>query len=245
MTTKGKVLVVDDEEAVRFFLVDALLRAGWLVQEAESGEEALTRMSQDPHDVMVLDLRMAGIDGVTVMQSVKEKWPQTMIIVLTAYASVESAIAAVRNGAFDYLRKPCDTQAVLNCVCRAWEVQQEGVRYHQQRVGTETAVSPPNGMIKTGDLIIDLYAHAVYQGDASIHLTPTEYEVLAYLAQTPGYPVPVSHLIANTLGYDPADPQAQETLRVHISRMRSKVDPAYIVTVRGGAYMLADLPSPS
>ncbi len=103
----GRILIVDDEEAVRFFAADGLAQAGWEVDEAGSGEAALALLENISCDVILLDLRMAGMDGLTVMRQVKEHWPETMIIIMTAYASIDSAIEAVRQGAFDYLQKPC------------------------------------------------------------------------------------------------------------------------------------------
>jgi DNA-binding response OmpR family regulator len=242
----GKVLIVDDEEALRFFTADSLSRAGWQVDEADSGEAALALITQTEYDVALLDLRMVGIDGLTVMRQLKERWPNTMVIIMTAYATVDSAVEAVRHDAFDYLQKPCSTDAVLACVNRALAKRQAAQKAPAASLDTKPLPSlepPPYPAIRSGQLIIELGAHAVWLAGQPVALTPTEYELLALLAESPGQSVSIDQLIHQGLGYDPRDPQAQETLRVHISRLRRKLNQAYILTVRGGGYALANLPS--
>jgi DNA-binding response OmpR family regulator len=244
----SKILIVDDEEAVRFFTADGLSRAGWQVYEADSGETALSIMEEAPCDVMLLDLRMTGMDGLAVMRQTKERWPETMIIIMTAYASIDSAIEAVRQGAFDYLRKPCSVDDIITCASQALAEKEKFDRQrwlaHQTSAKPATAVeSVPGNRIRSGALEIDLGSHTVSLAGQPISLTPTEYGLLEILAQAPGQSTSLKQLIEDGLGYDPNDPQAQETLRVHISRLRRKLDARYIMTVRGGGYALANIPS--
>ncbi len=239
----SKILIVDDEEAVRFFIADALSRAGWKVHEADSGEAALAALSEQSFDVMLLDLRMPGMGGLTVMRQVKERWPEVTIIIMTAYASLDSAIEAVRQGAFDYLRKPCSVDDIMGCVNRAMAKKEAQTR----QIQTNTDITPPapaaiGTFIHSGTLKIDLGSHAVLLSDKQIPLTPTEYGLLEILAEEVGQPISLQRLIEDGLGYDSTDPQAQETLRVHISRLRRKLEPKYILTVRGGGYALANIP---
>lgn len=234
------VLIVDDEEALRFFVGEALAAAGWEVTTVDSGEAALVAMDGAPRDLMLLDLRMPGMNGVTVMETVKERWPETMVVVMTAYASLESAIAAVRQGAFDYLRKPCKTEKVLAVAERAWQEKQTRRQEKKEGGRDETAVSA-NRLLQTGELLINRGAHTVHRNQKPISLTPTESALLMLLAERPGQAVPLERLIREGLGYDPADPQAQETLRVHISRMRRKIGTEHVRTARGG-YLLAMIP---
>jgi DNA-binding response OmpR family regulator len=245
----GKILIVDDEEAVRFFTADGLARAGWQTREADSGEAAIAAMENSPSDVLLLDLRMAGMDGLTVMRQTKERWPDTMIIIMTAYASLDSAIEAVRQGAFDYLRKPCSVDNILACANRA--LAQKQARHRQLEAANQAgvnptaapgAVSPAANHVRSGALDIDLGAREILLTGQVVLLTPTEYGLLIILAEAPGQPVTMNRLITEGLGYDPTDPQAQETLRVHISRLRRKLDPKYILTMRGGGYALAKIP---
>ena len=246
----GKILIVDDEEAVRFFTADGLSRIGWEVYEADSGEVALAIMEDTPCEVMLLDLRMTGMDGLAVMRRTKERWPETMIIIMTAYASIDSAIEAVRQGAFDYLRKPCSVDDIIACVNRAMAKKETRDRQRQltrqpdpELATTTDSAQGPANVIRSGALEINLGSHTILLAGRPVSLTPTEYGLLEILAETPGQPVSLKRLIEDGLGYDPNDAQAQETLRVHISRLRRKLEARYIVTVRGGGYALANIPS--
>jgi DNA-binding response OmpR family regulator len=253
---RSRILVVDDELAIRFFVSDCLSREGWLVDEADSGEAALDALKDATYDVMLLDLRMAGVDGLAVMRQAKERWSDTVIVVMTAYATLESAIEAVRLGAFDYLVKPCDADDIVSSVNRALEKKSRD----RQRLGlgeaaaneNKSAVSPPSiaseavepaadKSIQTGELIINLRSRHVSLANQPLALTPTEFELLAILTGNLGQPVSLERLIQAGLGYDGHDPQAVESLRVHISRLRRKLGANYILTVRGGGYMLANL----
>jgi len=239
----SKILIVDDEEAVRFFIADALSRAGWEVHEAGSGEAALAALSEQPFDVMLLDLRMPGMGGLTVMRQAKERWPEVMIIIMTAYASLDSAIEAVRQGALDYLRKPCSVDDILSCVNRAMAKKEAQARKIQVSADPVPAAPAVTGTyVHSGTLKIDLGSHTILLNNEQIPLTPTEYGLLEILAEDVGQPISLQRLIEDGLGYDSTDPQAQETLRVHISRLRRKLEPKYILTVRGGGYALANIP---
>lgn len=244
-TPAPRIIIVDDEEALRFFIADGLVQAGWDVDEADSGETALEMFEHKTYDLMLLDLRMAGMDGLAVMRQVKERWPNTMIIIMTAYASIDSAIEAVRQGAFDYLRKPCSVSDIIACANRALDKKQT-LNRQQQPAGQDkpagAAVKAATRIVRTGELTIDLGSRAASLTGLSVALTPTEFGLLEILAESPGRPVPLARLIQDGLGYDPTDLQAQETLRVHISRLRRKLSPRYILTVRGGGYALADMP---
>ena len=121
----AKILVVDDEEGVRAYLAEALTGAGHDVTTAASGDEALTRLAGQAFQLVLTDLRMPGTDGMTVVRRVRAEQPETEIIVLTAYGTVESAVEAIKLGAFDYLQKPIGSPAELRLVvARALERRQ-------------------------------------------------------------------------------------------------------------------------
>lgn len=246
---KPRVLIVDDEEAIRFFAVESLTAAGWEVYEADSGRAALQVLAKTPCGIVFLDLRMEGMDGLETMREIKNLWPDTSIIIMTAYATLDSAIQAVRQGAFDYLRKPCSSKDILACASRV--LVQQAKLDQKQEIGSTaevTTVGPPGQKkrslqsVQTGHLLIDLAGRRVLLGGDPVSLTPTEYELLHILAKTAGRPVSLEKLVEEGLNYPPTDNQAKETLRVHISRLRQKVGPHYILTVRGGGYVLAHLP---
>lgn len=247
----SSVLIVDDDEGIRFFASFGLTHAGWVVHEAGSGEAALAWLEDNTCDVVLLDLHMAGIDGLTVMREINKRWPEVMIIIMTAFATLDSAIEAVRRGAFDYLQKPCRLNEIIDCVNRAMS-EKEKLDRQRQLVRQAAFVLPMAAKristapltIKSGALTIEFGSHTVIFAGERISLTPTEYSLLKILAESPGQPVTVDQLITEGLGYKSGDPQAQETLRVHISRLRRKLSSDYILTIRGGGYALANLPVP-
>jgi DNA-binding NtrC family response regulator len=106
MNDKASILIVDDEEVVRLSLLRSLLGANCNAQVAESGNEALRVMEQHPFDVILLDLRMPDLDGMDVLKIIKDRWPDSEVVIITGYPSIESAKEAVRLGAYDYLTKP-------------------------------------------------------------------------------------------------------------------------------------------
>ena len=109
----GRVLVADDEEDVRSFLAEALERAGHEVSQVADGASALRAASEEPFDVVLTDLRMPGIDGMTVVRTIRTEQPDVEVIVLTAFGDVASAVEAMKLGAFDYLQKPVSGPAAI------------------------------------------------------------------------------------------------------------------------------------
>ena len=132
MFEKAKILVVDDEEIVRLCLVRALSGEHCKVEVVRNGNDALQMMGQDPFDVVLLDLRMPGIDGMTVLKTIKQKWPESEVIIITGYPAVESAKEAVTLGAYDYLAKPVGPDDVINAANGAMLHKRWALRYEQQ-----------------------------------------------------------------------------------------------------------------
>jgi len=110
---KGRVLVIDDEEGVRTFLAESLERAGHEVEQAEDGEAGLRAARDEPFDVVVTDLKMRRVDGMTVVRTLRTEQPDIELIVLTAHGDVASAVEAMKLGVFDYLQKPLSGPAAV------------------------------------------------------------------------------------------------------------------------------------
>jgi len=113
-----RLLVVDDEESVAFTVSEVLRREGYVVDTALSGDEALRKLKEAQYDLVLTDLHMEGIDGITVLERIRRHTPQTVSIVLTGFASLESAISAMRHGAYDYLIKPCVIEDMKHTIRR-------------------------------------------------------------------------------------------------------------------------------
>ena len=114
MDEKTKILVVDDEEVVRLSHIRALASIHCDVEVVKNGTDALQVMEQRPADVVLLDLRMPGMDGMAVLKTIKHSWPETEVVIITGYPNVDSAKEAVRLGAYDYLAKPLGPDEVIN-----------------------------------------------------------------------------------------------------------------------------------
>ena len=118
MESKGKVLFVDDEINILKSIRRGFLHAPFEVITAESGEAALTLVESEPFDLALVDLKLPGIDGLAVLEVIKQRWPDRVVIVLTAHASLETAVEALRQGAHDYLFKPCKTLELRDSIRR-------------------------------------------------------------------------------------------------------------------------------
>jgi two-component system response regulator AtoC len=137
------ILVVDDEDGVRAFLTDALRDAGYSVTEAADGEAASVLLGRSSFHVVLTDLRMPRMDGMALLHEIRREHPEIEVIVLTAHGSIESAVAAMKEGAFDYLQKPVDSPAELRLtVSRALE--RHRLRALQE-IGDAAASDPPLG----------------------------------------------------------------------------------------------------
>jgi DNA-binding NtrC family response regulator len=116
---KTKILVVDDDEIVRRSHLRSLAGANCDVKAVWDGSEALREMAEHPFDVVLLDLRMPGLDGMAVLRTIKEQWPESEVVIITGYPTIETVKEAVRLGAYDYLAKPVGPDDVINAASGA------------------------------------------------------------------------------------------------------------------------------
>lgn len=137
-----KVLVVDDEADMRWLLAGVLRDQGFEVAGAEDGQAALAQIAREPPDVILLDLKMPGLDGIQVLERTKAADPHMPVVIVTAYGDLTSAVQAMRLGAYDYLTKPFDNDEVVFTVRRALEKRElEAARLKADKLATilETA----------------------------------------------------------------------------------------------------------
>ena len=139
MDEKTKILVVDDEEVVRLSHIRTLANIHCSVEVVKDGVEALRVMEQRPADVVLLDLRMPGMDGMAVLKAIKERWPESEVVIITGYPTIETAKEAVRLGAYDYLAKPVGPDEVINAANGA--MMQKRWALHKERAGRESAAN--------------------------------------------------------------------------------------------------------
>lgn len=236
---EARVLVVDDEAEVRSVLARFLDLLGYCVEEACSGRQALEMLRRTRYDVMVLDIRMPGMDGVEVMQHAHQMRPDLPIIFLTGHATLESAIAAVKSRAADYLLKPISIHDLATAIAGALEQRTQGER----RVLTSQRFLHvgPVTLDRRGDMVI-----VARDDDAGIRieLTTSEAALLVHLMQRPGIVFSCRELAWVALGYDVNEKEAQSIIRPHISRLRKKIEsdpanPRLIRTVSGRGYILS------
>ena len=150
MDEKTKILVVDDEEVVRLSHIRTLASIHCNVEVVKNGSDALRVMEQRPADVVLLDLRMPGMDGMAVLKAIKQRWPETEVVIITGYPSVETAKEAVRLGAFDYLAKPVGPDEVINIATGA--MTQKKWLLRKDRGGSDAGIGSATGSgWKTGN----------------------------------------------------------------------------------------------
>jgi DNA-binding NtrC family response regulator len=134
MSAQGRLLIVDDELSVRDSLAKWFHEEGYEVTTAENGNDALTRLAESRFDAALVDIKMHGIDGVELQRRMHEIDPQLIVIMMTGYASVETAVAALKNGAYDYVTKPLDPDEIAHLVRKALahkRTEQENVRLRE------------------------------------------------------------------------------------------------------------------
>ncbi|MCX7172375.1 MAG: response regulator [Proteobacteria bacterium] len=135
MQDKTKILVIDDEEIVRLSHRRILAGDRFNVETVLDGSEGLRLLEQHPVDVVLLDLRMPGMDGISVLKTIKEKWPEIEVVVITGYPSIETAKEAIQLGAYDYLAKPADPDDIMKVTRGAVMQKQWGMHKEQAPIG--------------------------------------------------------------------------------------------------------------
>ena len=134
MNAQGKLLIVDDELSVRDSLAKWFHEEGYDVGTAESASDALTRLAEHSWDAALLDIKMRGTDGIELQRRLHELDPDLVVIIMTGYASVETAVTALKNGAYDYVSKPLDPDEIAHLVRKALahkRTEQENVRLRE------------------------------------------------------------------------------------------------------------------
>lgn len=259
-TKSGQILIVEDEVNIRAGLRDILIKDGYRVKDVGCGEEALASLVSTVCEVAIVDIQMPGMTGIELLQLIRARWQHVAVIILTGHGGLESAIAAVKAGAHDYLIKPAKPDAIRQTVIEAMAVsrrrQEQAHLLESLRTGlnrldglttepiSEIQPSTDVGSLQIGGLHIDLRSHEVHRDDQPIHLSPTEFKLLVTLTSRPGEVFDYTTLARLSLGYESEPWEAKELLKRHVFAMRHKIEPdpaspRYLLNVRGVGYRLA------
>ena len=247
----AKLLVVDDEQHIRFFLERLLQQDGYAVTAVANGEAALALIKEQEFDLVLLDVMMPGIGGVEVMTQLHAQWPKTVVILLTAYAALETAVEALRHGAHDYLFKPCEADTLRKSIHEGLQKRQQTL--HQQVLlkqlednlasslsqiraavtgesvessapaAEDERAESPQRFLKKGSLIIDLARHVITVNGYLVELSPIEFDLISHLVRQSPHVVSPQELVSKIQGYESDAPEASEITRAHIYRIRQKI----------------------
>ena len=252
----AKILIVDDDKVTQQSLSEVLRHAGYDVSSVGSGEEALNVLETNEIDLMLLDIRMPGIDGIEVMRQAEQMSPDTQIVMLTGHGSLETAVDALRHEAHDYLLKPPSMQEVLSSVASGLARRDEEKRkriivgqiensLHQLKEveGITGSPKPKRQIVSlpTG-VTLDLARREIWRGSDKERLTPTEGRLLQLFVTNWGRVMSHGELVFMVQGYEVAEWEAPEVLRPLISRLRRKLSTfphgeKWISSVRGTGYV--------
>src|SRR4051812_34172678 len=227
------ILIVEDEFAVARGIQYALQQEGYQVAVAKSGEEGLDFATNQAPDLVVLDVRLPGMDGFEVLRRLRASGSKAPVLVLTARDDEVDKVIGLELGADDYLTKPFGLRELMS-----------RIKALLRRAYGDLADAAGGRVIRHGDLVIDLERRRVQRGDRRISLTPTEFEILRHLASRPGRVYTRSELLELLRDYEALD-QDEKTINVHVSHLRDKIEddpaaPAFVMTVRGVGYAFAE-----
>ncbi len=228
MTAAGpRVLLVEDEAQMRRFLRASLMANGYRLVETSSGREALAQATAYNPDLVLLDLGLPDMDGLSVTRALRE-WTMVPIVVISARGQEHDKIDALDGGADDYLTKPFGAGELLARLRVALR--------HAERVGKE-----PEAVVEVGDLLIDLSRRQVLVRGEQVRLTPIEYKLFSVLMKHAGRVLTHRHLLQMVWG--PTSLDQTQYLRVYMAQLRHKLEteparPRYLITEPGVGYRL-------
>ena len=232
-----KILLVDDDKKLVMILKSLLTEEHHEVETCSNGREAVEKTKTQNFDLVITDLMMPGMSGIEVLKEIRNTSPDTLVIIVTGFASVPSAVEALRHGAHDYLTKPFNTEELLASVA-------DGLAQRHAQLPTPT--EPRNNELSYGDLALNYSMHQVTRADEVLDLTPTEFDLLACLMESPNIALDSVALLKRIRGYEASESEARAIIRVHVHRLRQKLEldpafPRYVTTVAGGRYVFTPL----
>jgi len=231
MAEQVRTLVVDDEENICFFLEQTLERAGHTVMTVSSGEEALNCLRDVSYDLVVLDLNLGGrIDGLRVLEAIRWRWRDMAVVILTGHGSLDSALAAIREGVDGYLLKPIEPGELRQVVKEALE--------RRKRLPQ----SVEKGSFECGPFCVDLDRHVATLDGRPLDLTPGEFALLVHLMRNAHRVISPQELVRVIQGWECEDLyEARQVVKWYVYRLRRKAEtdpshPRHIMNMRGLGY---------
>ncbi len=225
METKYRILVIDDEVAIRNILRLSLVNQGFEIAEADNGKSGLEKATEFHPHLIILDLGLPDINGVEVLKSLRQ-WTTIPVIILTVTDDETTKVSLLDAGADDYLTKPFGTPELLARV-------RVSLRHHNAVEATP--------LFTSGDLEVDLNKRQVKVKSEIVKLTATEYELLSVLVRSHGKVVPQAQILTVVWGKNAAD--QTHYLRIYIGQLRKKIEidsshPVHILTEPGIGYRI-------
>ena len=233
MDIKDRVLVIEDDKSIRNFFRTVLEANNYDVLIATTGAEGYSMVTSQCPDVVILDLGLPDMDGMTILKNVRQ-WSSMPVLVVSARTHEKDKVAALDAGADDYITKPFGTSELLARVRTA-------IRH--ARATVLTAEGMQTGQFRAGDLLIDYDKHRVYVGDRDVNLTQNEYKVVSLLGKYAGKVQTYDFIIKEIWG--PNMQNDNRILRVNMANIRRKMEnnpaqPQYIFTEVGVGYRIVD-----
>ena len=219
---KTRVLVVDDEQSIREFLTMGLEDEGYSVETAKDGLTALTKMHENPFDIVILDVMMPGMDGYECCRMLKQKY-DVVVIMLTAKDQAEDTVKGLKTGADDYLAKPFSFLELLT----------------RMEVRLNSRFPQKNKVIRKGPFSVDDARHEITFENEKLDLTPTEYKLMCLLFDNVNIVISKETIMNQVWGYDYFS--SSNVVEVYIRNLREKLHDSahrYIKTERGFGYKL-------
>ena len=265
MNSGGHILIIDDEAGLLQMMARVLQRAGYEVTTAANGSDGIALASEQMFDLIYLDIRMPGLNGLEVLKIIHPKFPDLPVVLVTAQPDLHSAVEAIRYGATDYLLKPLKPQAVIDRTQAILTSKQEERRKHeiqrqidalqmelhslQNSKGQDAESKPGQGsaaddrFLKRGQLTIDLLARRATMNGRAVSLPTATFDYLVVLARHSPNVVDFQTLVAEAQGYETDVREAQELSRWHVHHIRQVLEPdprnpIYLLNVRGTGYHL-------
>jgi two-component system, OmpR family, response regulator len=224
----SRVLTIEDDEIAANEIVTELERRGFTVDWVNNGREGMMRAMSEEYDVITLDRMLPGMDGLTILTTIRSIGIQTPVLMLSALGDIDERVRGLRAGGDDYLTKPFDPEEMTARI----EVLLRRRQAPAAQVKTVLCVGP---------LELDLTSRKVRRDGEEVELLPTEYRVLEFMMRNPGQTITRTMLFEAVWGYH-FNP-GTNLIDVHMGRLRKKIDPpgttAVIQTVRGSGYVLA------